>query len=112
MVSSAEEAILVIKKWRSKSARIRMVLGSSHARITLHGYVCSIEDLSVVCVGSEPENELRFDLSSARSIHFADERGLPKGFEFFKPLIVDDLMVIVFENDTGLILLNETPSRT
>jgi hypothetical protein len=61
MVSSAEEAILVLKKWQSNSSRLRIVLGTDHARMTLHGRVFKIVNSSVICLGDSPENEIHFD---------------------------------------------------
>jgi hypothetical protein len=109
MVSSAEEAILVIKRWKSNSSKLRIVLGTDHARMTLHGKVFSISDSSICCLGNESENEIYFDLSGTASISFADAQGLPKGFEFLKPLVVNDLIAILFENGSRLMLLNESP---
>ena len=110
MVSSADEAILILKKWKSNSSKLRMVLGSSHVFMTLHGRVSSIDNSAVLCLGIEQENELRFDLEGAIGISFADERGLPEGFEFLKSLVVDDLIALFFEDGTRLMLLNETPA--
>lgn len=107
-VSSAEEAISVMKLWWSKSSRLRIVLATPHARMALNGFVFRIEDLSIVCTGSNTENELRFDLSGARSVAFADQLGIAEGFEFSKARVVDDLVAIIFEDGTRLLLVNET----
>jgi hypothetical protein len=87
-----------------------MVLGTDHVRMALHGRVVNIVDLSVWCIGVELGDEVHFDLAGAASISFADAQGLPVDFESLKTVVVDDLIAVLFEDGTRLMLLNETPS--
>lgn len=108
MLSSVDEAILLLKKWKSNSSKLRMVLGTDHARMALHGRVSEIVNSSVCCKGDEAGDEVHFDLAGASSISFVDDRGLPKGLEVLKPFVTGDLITAVFKDGTRLALLNET----
>ena len=108
MDSSRDEAILIFRKWESNSSRLRMVLGTSHAVMTLHGKISSIAAFFIVCVGDDSKNEVRFNLADAASIVFADAGGLPAQFDFLKPLVVDDLISVTFLDGARLMVLNET----
>ena len=107
MVSSADKAISVFKRWASDSARLRLVLGTDGARMTFRGKVFRITNSSIWCVGNEAGNELVFDLMGAETISFADAQGALGGSESSEPIVVDDLVAIVFKNGARLVLLNE-----
>lgn len=106
MRSSADEAILMLKKWESSSSRLRMVFGSDHARMTLHGKVRSAATESVCCIADDDKDELTFDLSGNAIISFIGSSGLPEGFEDLDG-VVDEVISVVWPDRTSLILLTE-----
>lgn len=82
MRSSAEEAILLLKRWKSNSSALRISFNTDQARAILIGKVELVTDAGLAsCFGVTPADEVSFDVVSASSIQFVDSNGLPKGFE-------------------------------
>ncbi|HTD21783.1 MAG TPA: hypothetical protein VK738_03965 [Terriglobales bacterium] len=111
MISSTEEAILILKKWQSSSRELRMVFGSNHALMTSYGKVQSVDDPSSIwCIGEEMGAEIRFDLAAAGSVAFIDSGGVPEGLEFLSG-IIDESISMVWADGTRLNLVAEKPSN-
>jgi len=83
-----------------------MVLGSDHARMTLHGKVRRAEVESILCIADEIGDELEFDLSGNAVISFIDSSGLPEGFEDMNT-VVDEAISIVWPDRTTITVLAE-----
>lgn len=107
MESSAEEAILVLSKWKENSSTLRMVLGTDHASMTLHGTLVSVTAESLWAHGIDLKEDVRVSLAEAK-FAFADERGLPPGSERLAQLAeLDEIISIAWPDRTRLTFVLE-----
>ncbi|HKF05456.1 MAG TPA: hypothetical protein VKB49_24270 [Candidatus Sulfotelmatobacter sp.] len=107
MESSAEDAILVLKKWKDNSSMLRMVFGSDHVQMTLHGTLANVTAESIWAHGASKEENLKVSLVGAR-FAFVDERGLPPGFKEVLALAhLDEVISIVWPDGTRLTVMLE-----
>jgi hypothetical protein len=105
--SSAEDAILVLKKWKDNSSMLRMVFGSDHAQMTLHGRLVNVTNELAWAQGISAEEDLQFSFAGGK-FAFVDEPGLPPGFrELLGPAHVDEIISIPWPDRTRLTIVLE-----
>ena len=95
MESSAEDAILLLKRWKDNSSTLRMVLGTSHARMTLHGTLADVAESGARAHGTSVEEDLQFSFADA-IFGFADARGVPPEAKQALGSILDEVLSIVW----------------
>ena len=105
--SSAEDAILVLKKWKDNSSMLRMVFGSDHVQMTLHGKLLNVTDESAWAHGSSDEEDLQFFFAEGK-FAFVDEPGLPPGLRERLALArVDEIISIAWPDGSRLTIVLE-----
>jgi len=107
--SSADDAILLLNKWKDNSSILRIIFGNDHAEMTLHGRLADVNAESALAHGASVEEDFKTSFAGAK-FAFIDDRGLSSEFKALLTPFVREVVSIAWLDRTRITIVLEKQS--